>query len=280
MHGAGDNKELMAKLKFPVKRPRQYGGTIMQEALSAVFSECSGFTLLHFNTNFILPVENETQVEHIVEMQGKGSSIKYFTVQTKQEETRAVTTCIFTKKEDSQFKLNSLYELPIQYEPQTVSEFWAELIANENSIGQEEAQRKYEHAFTVLSHLESMADLNVIENKDKYIIRMQMKLPIESTQDNACFITYISDLLLVQTAAKMVGYPWYESQQAFIATLQQSADFNDKKLEKDGIYYFIGECNDFYDGKANISAKIVNSVGEVICAMTQLVLLRIYKPKS
>ncbi|KAF5140275.1 acyl- thioesterase ii [Vairimorpha ceranae] len=98
-----------------------------------------------------------------------------------------------------------------------------------------------------------------------------------SKRDFYLFMTLVSDLLIVESALLSLNMNIFSKELHKISSVDHNLYFVTSKVPKDKIIYYILECINIHESKANIEGKMCTEDGTLICITSQQALVRFKK---
>jgi len=249
---------------LPIQKARVYGGQIMASAIDKAQRELGEeFRLVSYSTSFYYPIDSGKNLKFHSQIVGGGKNIKFVEIRSEGRET--ATVCVFSKEESTEFSLQaSQFEGPREKMP--YSNHVIASISRCENLAAGQVKEKYSHVISMIERLNQLVQLEYSE--ECTIIEIK-----EDDPEKLQTLVYISDILLMLSAARALEYPWYSAERTLMSTLQQSGSFG-SSVEA-GVYYWRDECVMFSGGKASVCAKVVRKTGEVVAEFSQFISMRI-----
>lgn len=299
---------IINKLIFPIPRTKMYGGQIMVDSIATainnltdilnnpnlntknnlVSANIGNFSLISFTTQFMSAVDTGKTPKYNVCCNGGGNNIKYMEVKCEEDMSNeydglnthnyiySKTDCIFDKEEYSNYEYKYIVKNVINNPFIAYDKHSWNCLCKCKGISEEQAKNDYRILQRLFDHFMELADIKCAIDNDSVFIKIGINNTNFGIFDNVYLLTYLSDMLLVQSACYFIRFPWYDVTSVSISSLKHSMSFF-RSFEKMSImrkFLIVIKCKSFNNGKADIRAEIFDKKDNIIGVIEQIVLLR------
>lgn len=257
----------------PFKGYATFGGQLAAQSLCAGFKTvCSDSLPSILHTLFVNPGDPNKSIEYEVETLKDGNSIQMRNVLGKQDGLLIVQTCLsFSKKEKNSREV--VYDVKINEDNFiSLTDYINSHFESDNEI----RKKQLEFITENLGVLNNSFYIEVGEFRDN-IRQIKIKFLHDDINSNlfSMFVTLLSDLLVVESALLAMNLKLFSKELHKVSSIDHNMYFVSCTIPKDKIIYYILECSNVKESKANITGKICNSEGKLLCITSQQALIRL-----